>query len=605
MRVVLLVLLGVLTQSRATTLQSLLASYANETNEGRIYSPYGLGAGNSMGSGVFPRYRYAFFTQLRIWDKSGVGFQCGGSLITPNVVITAAHCVMGSNVDHVSVAIGYDRACLGLNGNIDCSEAGLYPNSNINSVRLLPRLDAKFQETVYMQHVVIHPQFDPISVTHDVALIFLDKAVPPSIRPVWVDLGLHYSPTLNFTIMGMGYTQDSGGSSINQLVSTTMRMIDDTTCMDMLKSEFVEGAFCAQGELFTFNGQQFRSGSCLGDSGGPALVTVQPQWNGTNSTYLGPTPAQAQYAGWVDCGWNSTTNTTISVGCDTGGMVGTLLGVTSLGYSPSNGVSVCRSTSTVYAFTRVADHAPWILESIADYGAAHGLTLSLPSQGPYLRVSEPSPPAVVARPPPPPPQPAPPPLPRAGPPPPIPAPAPSVVLSGAARSAHGGYRVAVFNPGCVSQPMQGITLRVATGLEFADFDLGASVDVLDAGQVFVLCGALTMFHVDPSTACDVSLGLEFAPTAQSAVQLMLGGSAFDGVLLAAAAASTFAHADQAHTMVRTHRSGTALQADPTGGADAAPKMWASTSGDISCRPSGAAHCDVPFVAAASCQVKLS
>ena len=78
MRVVLLVLLGVLTQSRATTLQSLLASYANETNEGRIYSPYGLGAGNSMGSGVFPRYRYAFFTQLRIWDKSGVGFQAEG-----------------------------------------------------------------------------------------------------------------------------------------------------------------------------------------------------------------------------------------------------------------------------------------------------------------------------------------------------------------------------------------------------------------------------------------------------------------------------------------------------------------------------------------------
>ena len=139
------VLLGVLTQCQGATLQSLLAGYTNETAGGRIYSPYGFGAGNSIGSGVFPRYRYTFFAQLRIWNKLGVGAQCGGSLITPSVVITAAHCVMDSNIDHVSVAIGYDRACAGFNGNLDCSEAGLYPNTNRNSKRLLPKADATFQ----------------------------------------------------------------------------------------------------------------------------------------------------------------------------------------------------------------------------------------------------------------------------------------------------------------------------------------------------------------------------------------------------------------------------------------------------------------------------
>lgn len=452
--------------------------------------------------------------------------------------------------------------------------------------------------------MVIHPQFDATTMANDVALLFLSNNAPSGIRPVWLDMGLHYSDLpaarSNFTIMGMGYTQDSGASPINQLVSTTMRIVDDDTCRDTVTSKFLKSSFCAQGDPFTFNGQQFRSGSCLGDSGGPALVTVQPQWDGTNGTYLA-TPVEAEYAGWVKCGWNSTANSTISSGCDTGGMVGTLVGVTSLAYSnlKLQGDAACRSPSTIYAFTRVANQVPWILQSIADYGEAHGLTMRLPVQGPLLRgVSDPKQPFPPRAPHPPPPQPTPPP-PRPTPPPPPPMTVPAL-LSGIARDARGGFRVAVFNPGCGSQPMQGVTLRVATGTASTDFDLGAAVGVLGGGQVFVLCGALTMLQAEPSPACDVSLGLKFAPTAQSAVQLMLGGSSFDGVHLGAAAASAFARADQAYAMVRTHRVGASLQADPAGAADAAPKMWASTPSDIDCRPSGAAQCDVPFVAAASC-----
>ena len=161
----------------------------------------------------------------------------------------------------------------------------------------------------------------------------------------------------------------------------------------------------------------------------------------------------------------------------------------------------------------------------------------------------------------------------------------------------------LFAAGCIVQAMHGIVLRVATGKAFTDFDLDAFVSTLNAGQVTVLCGALTMLELDTqSEACDVSLGLEFTLTVQSTVQLMFAGGSLDGVRPASAAASVYAYADDAYALFRTRRVGADLEAEPLGAADNAPKSWSTTKSDISCRPPGAARCAVPFVTVASCQL---
>lgn len=57
----------------------------------------------------FPRGRYPWLTAIYHKESFALSFKCGGSLISANLVITAAHCVYKVKEDRVLVAIGrYD-----------------------------------------------------------------------------------------------------------------------------------------------------------------------------------------------------------------------------------------------------------------------------------------------------------------------------------------------------------------------------------------------------------------------------------------------------------------------------------------------------------------
>lgn len=75
----------------------------------------------------------------------------------------------------------------------------------------------------------------------DVALIFLEKPVPSSIPPVWVDLGFDYASlpaAKNVTAMGFGYLRnntlaatsvDTAGKDLVQLQTVTMNVMQSCT----------------------------------------------------------------------------------------------------------------------------------------------------------------------------------------------------------------------------------------------------------------------------------------------------------------------------------------------------------------------------------------
>ena len=57
------------------------------------------------GENVTDPYKYPWLTKLYLFDKNGAANGCGGSILTENVIITAAHCVLDAS--KITVLVGH------------------------------------------------------------------------------------------------------------------------------------------------------------------------------------------------------------------------------------------------------------------------------------------------------------------------------------------------------------------------------------------------------------------------------------------------------------------------------------------------------------------
>ncbi|MFG3264005.1 trypsin-like serine protease [Streptomyces bobili] len=175
-----------------------------------------------------------------------IGFFCGGAVIAPTKILTAAHCVKGYDWRaHGAIVTGTSQ--LATNDEHGGTVSGVWRQWN-------------------------HPSYNPAAIDNDIAVLTLPVPVRATpIRTTTAADTASYRAGTNAKVYGWGRTTSTSQDISTTLKTATLPIQSDTTCTNAYGADFAKGHMVCAGTPAS-GSDEGTTTACNGDSGGPLVV---------------------------------------------------------------------------------------------------------------------------------------------------------------------------------------------------------------------------------------------------------------------------------------------------------------------------------------------